>query len=159
MRVLAYVIYLLTFAKHGQKDDELFYYVGITTQYVGQSAGQALFARKQWHFLLKVMWLKDALDKTLSISKITVVEKLQDALAEEARLTAQKMDEVGISKVRGGPWVRRFLTHDDHLEREAVLKSAICYINVISRFVSALEEYLNCLILDCVSMVFPNGCA
>ena len=93
-------------------------YVGITGVHKLQSTQSAICIRKNYHVDDPVSWMEDGTD--LAISSDHTKLKLPHALAEEALVTAQLMTTLGRETVRGGPWCRKRLDHDDHLEIEAV---------------------------------------
>jgi len=113
-----YVIYTMT----GTVGKLLVAYVGITGVHKGQATRSAIFIRKAYHIDDPVCWLKNGSDLTISSDHKKV--KLPQALAEEALVTAQLMATMGRKAVRGGPWCRKRLTHDDNLEIEAVAVSS-----------------------------------
>ena len=110
--VLSYVVYQLSFLRDGI----MLLYIGIAGVYSNQTVKAALAVRKAWHISMPKFWLKGMDPSSLSISEEQAGLSLQAALAEEARVTANKYHELGPSKVRGGPWVRKDLTYDDRMD-------------------------------------------
>ena len=113
---VCYVVTAFVLAEAGR---ELRQYFGICKVYANQSVKSALASRRKRHLARPVRWLA-ALDPTTFVLKQCGHEMtLENALAEEAILTACALQSKG-AKSRGGPWAHQKIRKASRLEAKRV---------------------------------------
>ena len=97
-------------------------YFGITRVDANQSAASAVMAREAWCRELPVGHFKNAVWDTLQYRPLGHMMTLDNALAEEALLTAEAMRDHRDFYVRGGPWHGAHLGYKGNLEAKHVAR-------------------------------------
>ena len=164
-RVDHYLLYVLSCCVNGQDKE----YIGITGVLPGQTDEVVKLVRRAWHLICQKKWIEGMDPASVHLSTSLTDLKLQDALIEEARLTAARYSErEGHKKVRGGPWCRRVLPPEDRAEVVSTLscssRDAVKAVAVAKPFGSlaqhlALKSYSKESVPVPFSSAAPSVCA